>query len=243
VVRSRVPPGSIVLVVSKGDDALLQLQDRRGWHFLQREDGVYAGYHPANSTAAIAHLEELRARGAQYLLIPSTALWWLDYYQEFRQHLENRYREVFGQEDTCRIFALQIEGQNGQQPVMDLERLQYQHLVGQIREIVNCVLEEDARVLVVSRGDEELLKLGGRPAGHFPQTDIGGYAGNHPARSAAAIAHLEALLARGADYLLIPATAFWWLTYYRDFAQHLNDNYRAVVRQEHVCAIYALNQE
>jgi glycosyltransferase involved in cell wall biosynthesis len=101
-----VPPGATVLVVSRGDDELLRLDGRRGWHFPQTEAGVYAGHNPADSAEAIAHLEELRARGAQFLLFPATGLWWLDHYREFREHLERRYRVVLGQKEVCVIFAL-----------------------------------------------------------------------------------------------------------------------------------------
>src|SRR5262249_54237122 len=77
VVNAGLPTGSVVVVVSRGDDTLLQLGPRRGWHFPQTEAGVYAGFYPADSGEAIAHLEEIRRKGADYLLFPSTAFWWL----------------------------------------------------------------------------------------------------------------------------------------------------------------------
>jgi len=82
------------MVVSKGDEALVKLDGRQGWHFPRQEDGLYAGYHPSDSAEAIGHLEVLRARGGQFLLIPPTASWWLDHYAEFRQYLDARYRKV-----------------------------------------------------------------------------------------------------------------------------------------------------
>jgi len=106
VVCAALPPDATVLVVSKGDKALLQLDGRKAWHFPQREDGVYASYYPANSATAIVHLEALREKGAEFLLLPQTAFWWLEHYQEFRQHLEDRYRSVPSGSDTCKIFAL-----------------------------------------------------------------------------------------------------------------------------------------
>lgn len=106
VVGSTLPPRATVLVASKGDPDLLKLDGRRGWHFPRTEDGVYAGHHPADSAAAIAHLEALRTKGAEFLLFPGTAAWWLDYYVGFRRHLERRYRVVVNREDTCTIFAL-----------------------------------------------------------------------------------------------------------------------------------------
>jgi hypothetical protein len=106
IVYTALPPNAVVVVVSKGDDDLLQLDGRQGWHFPQLPGGVYAGHYPGNSGQAIAHLEALRARGAEFLLFPHTALWWLDHYAEFRQHLETAYRAVVRQDDTCVIFAL-----------------------------------------------------------------------------------------------------------------------------------------
>jgi hypothetical protein len=106
VAGSLLPPDATVAVVSKGDDKLMRLAGRRAWHFPQGEDGTYAGYYPADSAAAIAHLEGLRRKGAQFLLFPSTALWWLEHYPDFRRHLETRYRTVIRQDDTCLVFAL-----------------------------------------------------------------------------------------------------------------------------------------
>jgi hypothetical protein len=105
VVR-HVPAGSIVAVVSRGDDDLVAFDRRRGWHFPRTEKGVYAGHHPADSQAAIAHLETVRARGAQYLLIPRSGFWWLDHYTDFRDYLQNRCRRVWRDERTCVLYAL-----------------------------------------------------------------------------------------------------------------------------------------
>ena len=80
LVRASVPSGDTVLVVSKGDDALLQLGNRQAWHFPQGENGVYAGYYPDSAGAAIIHLEALRAKGAAYLVFPAAAFWWLEFH-------------------------------------------------------------------------------------------------------------------------------------------------------------------
>jgi hypothetical protein len=96
-----------VIVVSKGDEALLELGDGRGgWHFPQDDDGVYAGYYPSGSAEALAHLEYLRERGGEFLLFPSSALWWLEHYGEFREHLEKQYRLLAHDNKSCLIFDL-----------------------------------------------------------------------------------------------------------------------------------------
>jgi glycosyltransferase involved in cell wall biosynthesis len=310
LVRNTLPPDAVVAVVGKGDDELLQLDDRRGWHFPRAEDGAYAGHYPADSAWAIAHLEALRAKGAQFLLLPNTALWWLDHYAEFGRHLERNYRTVVRQEDACLIYALdgpdgtdglaepaselaelrkaieeqkrqltslasqseamvrleagvraalrlredRLQRNNKELPVLirGLEttlaaalehgrQLAYRDVIRRIRAAANTALPPEATVLVVSRGDDELLHLGDARRGHhFPQADGGVYAGHHPANSAAAITHLEILRAGGAGFLLFPSTAFWWFEHYRDFRQHLESCYRRAWEDEH-CVIYELS--
>ena len=73
------------------------------------EQKAYAGYYPSGSCEAIAQLEGLRAQGAQYLLFPQTAFWWIEHYPEFARHLESRYRQIVRRNDTedaCMIFDL-----------------------------------------------------------------------------------------------------------------------------------------
>lgn len=113
VVGTALPPEATVAVVSKGDEELLQLGGgRRAWHFPQDEEGIYAGYYPADSTGAVLHLEELRQRGAEFLLFPGTALWWLERYGEFREHLDGYYRRVWGDE-VCVIYGLSEKRPSG----------------------------------------------------------------------------------------------------------------------------------
>ena len=113
-VKAVLPQGATVAVVSKGDDDLLQLDSCRGWHFPQSEDGdgVYAGHNPADSAEAIAQLEALRAKGADFVLFPESALWWLNHYAGFKEHLEAHYPLVVQRADLCFIFDLR-----GRKPV------------------------------------------------------------------------------------------------------------------------------
>ena len=91
-----------------------------------------------------------------------------------------------------------------------------------------------ATVLVVSRGDESLLACEGRRMGHFPQAPDGRWAGFNPADSAEAIEHLEALRERGARYLVVPSTQFWWLHHYGEMTAHLNSAYRRIYSDDHL---------
>lgn len=105
-VRQTLPKRATIIVVSKGDDQLLQLDGRQGWHFPRTADGQYAGYHPTDSRAAVEEMESLRKQGADFLLLPQTAFWWLDHYAEFKQHLDQHYTIALRQDDACIIYAL-----------------------------------------------------------------------------------------------------------------------------------------
>ncbi len=69
-VRKLLPSDAIVLVVSKGDEELLDLPVRAAWHFPRDTKGGYTGYYPADSSAAINHVEQLRHLGAQVPGLP-----------------------------------------------------------------------------------------------------------------------------------------------------------------------------
>ena len=106
VAREVIPAGSTVLITSKGDPDLLDLEGRDARHFPQDADGSYAGHHPAESADAISHIECLQQAGAEYLLFPAPSLWWLDHYTGFSQYLAASGEEVFHDSDLCLIFRL-----------------------------------------------------------------------------------------------------------------------------------------
>jgi hypothetical protein len=101
-----VPANASVLVISKGDEDLVQLNGIRASHFPGDASGRYAGYHPASASEAISQLEQARAAGGNYLIVPAPYAWWLEYYAELRDHLLANYRLVYLQEASCSIFSL-----------------------------------------------------------------------------------------------------------------------------------------
>ncbi len=105
VILQVIPPESTVLVISRGDEEVLSLAPR-AWHFPRGADGKYAGHYPADSSAAILELETQRSQGADFLLIPNSAAWWLTYYDGWRQHLETCYQAVVQDGRTCAVFDL-----------------------------------------------------------------------------------------------------------------------------------------
>jgi len=105
-VRASVPRDAAVLVAGKASADVLRLPVRAVRPFPQAPDGSYAGYHPACSTSAIAHLETLRSQGADALLIPEASRWWLDHYVDFTRHMDTRYRRLFDDAGAGVMFSL-----------------------------------------------------------------------------------------------------------------------------------------
>lgn len=117
-------------------------------------------------------------------------------------------------------------------------RLDYEDEVAEVRAAVERSVPEGASLVLVSRGDSELLRLGDREAGHFPAGPDGRYLGHHPAGDAEAIELLERARERGAEYLVVPAAEHWWLGHYAGFAAHLEE--RDVAERHGSCTVYRL---
>jgi hypothetical protein len=116
----------------------------------------------------------------------------------------------------------------------------YERDAERLREAVKAAVPSGSTVLVISRGDESLLRLNGRRALHFPQARDGGWAGHHPADSEEAIGHLETLREDGAEYLAVPSTYRWWLDHYAGLRRHLESRHEPVLSDEQGVAIYRL---
>jgi glycosyltransferase involved in cell wall biosynthesis len=123
------------------------------------------------------------------------------------------------------------------------QQVSYEQLVNVFRALVHEAIPPSATVAVVSKGDQALLLLGNRDAWHFPQRTDGVYAGYYPSDSSNAISHLEAVRAKGAEYLAFPAASLWWLDEYEDFGRHLETRYREVARNDKAGVIFALSDE
>jgi hypothetical protein len=115
----------------------------------------------------------------------------------------------------------------------------YAELVERVRATIETELPDGARVLVVSRGDPELLRLRGRTGGHFPQTKSGEWAGFYPAVGEAVVEHLERVIGLGYEFLVFPSCARWWLEYYAELAHFLDVSAR-LVHHASACTIFDL---
>jgi GT2 family glycosyltransferase len=137
------------------------------------------------------------------------------------------------------IRALQAGSHEGSDETSS--SLGYRYEVEAVRKAVAQTVPAGAVVLVVSRGDRELLRLDKRTGWHFPRESDGRYSGYHPADAKDAIVHLEELRASGAGYLVFPSASAWWLDHYDDFTDYLEERYKRIEAEG--CAIFQLYGE
>ncbi len=231
VVAGVVPPGSSVLVISKGDAGLLAMSGINASHFPQDSAGEYAGHHPLDGAAATAALEQLRRRGAEYLVIPATARWWLEYYAEFATHLATHGDVVADEPDSCLIYGLGRFGgvkaaldHAGPAVSIDQMRDYLEHLVSAGDNLV--VLEEDA----------DGLSAGLAP---LPATRL--RAGEEAGEGDALVAELERLAVAGADYLVVPRSLDEWFDRRSGLSARIEGACRKVADQRHLCRVFDLD--
>lgn len=237
-VHESVPPGATVLVVSKGDPRLTDLDDRPGWHFPQTESGAYAGHHPADSAEAIAHLERLRQKGAEYLVFPSTGLWWLEHYADFRRHLESQYL-VSARTDACLIYRLATQP-GSKRPASYPTRTSspWDPRIHQLRTFADCLLPPDAPVIIAGWADSKHVDLG-RAMWHLP-----------PPRSRAdldaaswpevLLADIEDLRGAGAKFLVVLSPTYSPHSVWGALFEEALRRFRLIAHQEHFCSVFDL---
>jgi hypothetical protein len=226
-VASVVPPGSSVLVVSRGDTSLLSLPGSTAAHFPQDEAGEYAGHHPRDSSAAIAALEELRRRGAEYLVIPTTARWWLDYYSELATHLATHGELVADEPDTCFVYALGTFAGGAAQKAPDTS-------IDQMRGFLEHLLSGDSRLVVLEEDPGATAERLG------PLRAVGVPVGGSPANAESVLAELHRQATRGADYLIVPRRLDDWFDRASGVGARVEAGCRKIADQRHLCRIFEL---
>jgi len=220
LVEAHVPSDVGVAVISKGDDRLVDLEGRPAWHLPSMLDGSYAGHYPADGGEAIAHVESLRGRGAAFLLIPQTSLWWLDHYSELRDHLERRYPAVADDPDAGRLYQLGAPTPTG--AGAERTRRPLASPDPGVGELINALLPAAAPVGVLGLPSDATLDIGARPLRHM-----------NKANTAQA---LDELSEQG-GFVVLPADFRDRLE--RASAQLLDDRCRTVTEQRYVCTILA----
>ena len=232
LVRSHIPAGRAVAVISKGDEELLRLDGRPARHFPSSATGEYTGYYPPDSAAATAHLAEIRQQGVEFLVIPATSLWWLDHYTDFGDHLRSHCAEVAREDGVAAIYSLagaSAAGASGRQSSDE------NALLPGMRALVRSLIPEDEEVLVMTGGDDALLDVG-RKARPFPGAPAG--TGSPPRGNGTA--ELQAARTRGVHYLIVPRTSFRLIQESEHVRAYL-ERCRTVALRDQICAIFELS--
>jgi hypothetical protein len=228
-VAEHVRPGASVLVASKGDAGLVEMPGLIAAHFPQDSAGGYAGYHPRDSAAATAELEELRRRGAEYLVLPETSRWWLDFYAGLASHLATHGELVADVPDACLIFSLGRSAQPlATSPLLGRPRAS----IDQLRDYLGSLLDEETTLAVLE------VEGGFAPALaplHAKGLRVAELADGDPLRS------LRRAALVGAEYLVVPRAAGEWLAENDGVAGEIESACRRVADQRHLCRVYELN--
>jgi hypothetical protein len=230
-VAAHVPPGSSLLVVSKGDASLLEMPGRTALHFPQDSSGGYAGHHPRDGATATAELEQRRRAGAEYLVLPATARWWLQFYADFALHLASHGEIVVDLPDTCVIYGLgpRLESAPG---VPAIERPQAS--ADQIRDYLESLITAGQRLVVLETVDGLVAALSSlRPARLR--------AGDREESTDRTLAELRLLAEDGADYLIVPRSSDEWLDSRADLFAEIEKNCRKIAEQRHLCRVFDLD--
>ena len=139
---SCIPQGSTVAVASRGDEEALQLHGLRAWHFPRTADGAWSAQYPGDGAEAVAQLVAVQGQGAQFLILPWAAFWWLDSYPALAAHLD-RYATIVRRDAACVIY--QLEGRSASRSgIADAERVTYRH----ISELLAALTPEGVRVAI-----------------------------------------------------------------------------------------------
>lgn len=84
-IASLVPADAALVLVGDSCRLPLSIRGRRALPFLER-DGVYRG-NPPDDEVAVRELDRMRRSGSRFIAFDRTALWWLDHYRGFADHL------------------------------------------------------------------------------------------------------------------------------------------------------------
>lgn len=222
-----VSPGASVLVVSKGDAGLLEMPGLKVAHFPQDENGGYPGHHPSDGAAARAQLETLRRRGAEYLVLPDTGRWWLDFYLDFAGHLASECELVADVADACMVWRLpRWEQEAAEGPPPGRPRAS----IDQLRDYLRTLTSTESGLAVLETVEDIAAGLSPLDAVRFPVTGDG-----------KAVSPGLARLARsGAGYLVIPRSEDEWLADHPTVLLEIEDRCAKVADQRHLCRVYAL---
>ena len=166
----------------------------------------------------------------------------LAYEQELREQLTSTHEQlVYRDSEVMATLGVALARHAPGAPAA----IYYRQLLDRIRASVAANLPPDVPVAVASLGDDAMLGLDGRHAWHFPPPDTAtptsfAYSTDDSERL---LAELDTLREAGAQFLLLPASAWSWSARYPKLNRWIETVYHSVVRDDGICNIYDLRQK
>src|SRR6266480_4423186 len=258
VVRDKVPPSATVAVATGGDRRLLRLAGRRAWHFPQTgadergrpfEQGaegstdvpwieagmryefrLFGGPKYSNKLAAITVTGITDATLSVPVEPPRSGQVYL-----IEAGMRYEFRLFGGPKYSNKLAAITVTGITDATLSVPVEPPRS----GQV-----YLMAVPNPVPTPNRFGRTTItwNTGDGSKGQLYVSHGGEYNGDRPKNSDEVIDHLEAIRGRGAQYLLFPATEFWWLDQYQKFREHLETRYSAIVRDKRTCIIFDLRE-
>ena len=113
---------------------------------------------------------------------------------------------------------------NIEKPFKETEQIQQTLL-----EIMTIASPGDSFILV---DDEQVRYALGKESAAIPFSEKDGKYWGPPADDESAIHEFERLLERGSNFLMIAWPSFWWLDYYKEWHQHILNNFPCILKNE-----------
>jgi glycosyltransferase involved in cell wall biosynthesis len=216
IIREQLPPEATIAVATGGSEELLRLDGRIAWHFPETEQG---------------NRGDLFAQAAEGSV--ATPAW-------IEAGMTYEFSLYGGLEFSKRLARILVRGVP--------EPLSIKHAESTPQELAR----ENGIVLTaipnpVFAGEESGVtnitwSTGDGSEGQVYVSSGGSYAGRDPGNSDEALRLLELTKSRGAQYLVIPAKSFWWLDDYKEFRDHVEARYPAIMQDERTCIIFHLRE-
>jgi hypothetical protein len=194
----------------------------------------------ANPTGAVElELLRIRVRDLEERLAQTKAQ--LDdaitYEQELRDQLTSTHQQlVYRDSEVMATLGVALARHAPGAPAA----IYYRQLLERVRASIAENLPPEVPVAVASLGDDAMLELDGRQAWHFPPVDTATSFAYSTDDSERLLAEIDALRQAGAQFLLLPASAWSWSYRYPKLNRWIETIYHSVVRDDGVCNIYDL---
>jgi len=232
-IRDGVPAAAVAVVITKGDDRLLDVAGRVCRHFPSQADGRWIGFHPRDDQEALKFLRQAQEDGATHFVVPAFSLWWMQHYSALRAHLERRGTLVLASQHAL-VYGLPEStiGAVAQGAARDLASQQLEALVDAVLP-TRCTVLVAAQDSLTSRfGDRRIISFpGGTPSTYECSTSADMFASLQRARRA------------GARYLVVAKDGPLSSRTFDDFRRSVRVAYPLIVDRPNTAIVFDLTSE